>query len=155
MMICKNMKIVSRNVNGIRAVINKDFFPWLKSINPDIICLQEVKAFTHQIPPEVRFHFSDYDFVWHAGTRAGYAGTAIFYRKGLAVLGTRSQFDDACFHEDGRMTELSFSHAGKDFVLLNGYFPNGNPRSDGTEMLGYKLAFYERFREYVSTLRQN
>jgi exonuclease III len=47
----------------------------------DLICLQEVKAFEIQIPSEVRFYMSDYDYLWHNGTRPGYAGTAIFYKK--------------------------------------------------------------------------
>jgi exodeoxyribonuclease-3 len=123
--------------------------------NADIICLQEVKAFSSQIPPEVRFHLTNYDYLWHQGTRAGYAGTAIFYRKGLAIQEAKSHFDEQCFHEDGRVTELSFVYQEKSFTLLNCYFPNGNPRSDGTEMLGYKLAFYECFRNYLNTLRSN
>jgi exodeoxyribonuclease-3 len=64
------MKIASRNVNGLRSIITKDFFPRVKATNADIICLQEVKAFANQIPPEVRFILSDYEFLRHHGTRA-------------------------------------------------------------------------------------
>ena len=63
------MKIASRNVNGIRAVMHKDFFPWVKMNDPDIICLQEVKAFETQIPSEIRFYLSEYDYLWHHGKR--------------------------------------------------------------------------------------
>ncbi|MDR2416431.1 MAG: hypothetical protein LBD75_07760 [Candidatus Peribacteria bacterium] len=67
------MKITSRNVNGIRSVMNKGFFSRIKENNADIICLQEVKAFVNQIPPEIRFHLNDCDFLRHQGSRPGYA----------------------------------------------------------------------------------
>jgi len=63
------MKISSRNVNGIRAVLNKGFLDRVKQDQADIICLQEVKAFETQIPPEVRFFLADYQYLWHQGTR--------------------------------------------------------------------------------------
>ena len=59
------MKITSWNVNGIRAVLQKGFFDWIKENDADIICLQEVKAFENQIPPEVRFFLTNYEYVWH------------------------------------------------------------------------------------------
>ena len=63
------MIISSRNVNGIRSIINKGFFQRKETTNPDIICLQEVKAFENQIPPEIRFHLANYDYIWHHGNR--------------------------------------------------------------------------------------
>ncbi|MDR2540837.1 MAG: endonuclease/exonuclease/phosphatase family protein [Candidatus Peribacteria bacterium] len=104
------MKIASRNVNGIRAVINKDFFPRLKTKDPDILCLQEVKAFENQIPPEIRFHLSAYNYLRHHGTRPGYAGTAIFYKKEIPITEGKSEFSFPCFSEDGRTTQLNFTH---------------------------------------------
>jgi exonuclease III len=53
----------------------------VKENDADMICLQEVKAFEIQIPSEIRFHLSNYDYLWHKGTRPGYAGTAIFYKR--------------------------------------------------------------------------
>ncbi|MDR0282853.1 MAG: endonuclease/exonuclease/phosphatase family protein [Candidatus Peribacteria bacterium] len=129
------MKICSRNVNGIRAVLGKGFLDRVKQEQADIICLQEVKAFETQIPPEVRFFLTDYQYLWHRGTRPGYAGTAIFYRKNLEIIEKRSDFPIASFHEDGRVTELRFLYQEKEIVLLNFYVPNGNIRADGTEML--------------------
>ena len=107
----------------------------MKNNDADIICLQEVKAFANQIPPEVRFFLANYDYIRHQGTRPGYAGTAIFYRKGLAVREGKAHFEESSFHEDGRITQLNFSHHEQEIALLNCYFPNGNPRADGTEML--------------------
>jgi exodeoxyribonuclease-3 len=146
------MKITSRNVNGIRSVMNKDFFSRVKENDADIICLQEVKAFEHQIPPEIRFHLADYLYVRHHGTRPGYAGTAIFYKKTLPIIEKKSDFSTPCFSEDGRMTQLDFQYQGEEISLLNIYFPNGGTRADGTEMLSYKLEFYEKYRTYINEL---
>ena len=124
------MKIASRNVNGIRAVLHKDFFSRVKTHNPDILCLQEVKAFVSQIPPEIRFYLPDYDILRHAGTRAGYAGTAILYKKqgdatsSFTITEKKAEFTPACFQEDGRMTQLNFRFNEQEFALLNLYFPN-------------------------------
>ena len=149
------MKILSWNVNWIRAVIQKWFFDWVKENNPDIICLQEVKAFEIQIPSEIRFHLSDYDYLWHKWTRPGYAGTAIFWRKWMEIVEKKSDFDFHEFSDEGRVTELAFKYGETVIHLLNVYFPNGWDRADGTEMLSYKLDFYEKMRQYVQSIRDN
>ena len=122
------MKIISRNVNGIRAVLQKGFLDFVKQENPDILCLQEVKAFEHQMP-----------------------GTAIFYRKDLKIEKSLNSFDDCpIMNDDGRVTAIEWS----DFVLFNIYFPNGGDRADGTEMLSYKLKFYQDYQQEVQRLIQ-
>ena len=85
------MKIISRNINWIRAVIQKWFFDFIKNENPDIICLQETKAFETQIPTELRFHLSDYDYIWHKWTRPWYAGTTIFFKKNIQIKEEKSK----------------------------------------------------------------
>jgi exodeoxyribonuclease-3 len=137
------MKILSRNVNGIRAVMKKGFFELMQQENPDILCLQETKAFSHQMPGE--FNFLNYPHIcWHAGERPGYAGTAIASR--LPWHNHANTFEHSKkFHEDGRVTETEFD----DFTLLNVYFPNGGTRADGTEMLTYKLAVYDELSAYI------
>lgn len=146
------MKITSRNVNGIRAVIKKWFDEWIRQDNPDIFCIQETKAFETQIPAEFKYLMKDYDYIRHSGTRPGYAGTAIFYKKELNVLDKKNHFEEIeKFHEDGRVVEVKL----KNFTLLNIYFPNGWTKADGTEMLSYKLDFYEKFIHYINTLRSN
>ena len=67
------MKISSWNVNGIRAVLGKGFYEWVKKDNPDVLCIQETKAFETQLPPDFRYHLQDYDWIWHAGERPGYS----------------------------------------------------------------------------------
>ena len=149
------MKILSWNVNWIRAVIQKWFFDWVKENDPDFICLQEVKAFEIQIPAEIRFHLSDYDYLWHQGTRPGYAWTAIFFKKWIEIVEKKSDFSFHEFSDEGRVTEVAFRYREKVVHLLNVYFPNGWDRADGTEMLSYKLDFYEKMRQYVQWLRDS
>lgn len=144
------MKIASRNVNGIRAVIGKWFYDRVKQHDSDIICLQEVKSFESQLPPEFAYHMTEYDWVRHAWEKPGYSGVATFYKKNLAFISWLSRFESMeYFHEEGRVVETKF----QDFTLLNIYFPNGGERADGTEMLSYKLKFYEYFIDYINKLR--
>ncbi|MDP2090029.1 MAG: exodeoxyribonuclease III [Candidatus Gracilibacteria bacterium] len=142
------MKIISWNVNGIRAVAKKGFKEFVEKYSPDILCIQETKAFEDQFIKELG-GLEGYRYVWHTGTRAGYAGTAIFYKQELKVLDTKNHFGEIeHFHEDGRITEVEFDN----FVLLNGYYPNGGTRADGTEMVDYKLEFYDHIISYANKL---
>ena len=145
------MKIISWNVNGIRAVAKKwlkDFVEWE---SPDILCIQETKAFEDQFLKDV-WELEWYNYLWHAWERAWYAWTAIFYKENLEVKDTKKHFDEIeHFHTDGRMTEIDFW----DFVLINGYFPNGWTRADGTEMVTYKLDFYNHLIDYSRRLKQD
>ena len=144
------MRIASWNVNGIRAVVQKGFYEWVAENDWDIICIQEPKAFESQLPPEFRYHMKNYDWVWHAGQKPGYAWVVTFYKKELPCIGSVNHFPHSTqFHEDGRVVETKF----KDFTLLNIYFPNGGEKADGTEMLSYKLEFYEKYRNYIWDLR--
>lgn len=177
------MKIASRNVNGIRAVTGKGFYNRVKENNRDVICLQETKAFEHQLPAEFRYHMNEYNRVWHSGEKPGYAGTATLYKKNLNLISSKSHFEDIeKFHEDGRVVETKFVFGHREVsmtdeewndvaildneskiaslrsqwqvvTLLNIYFPNGWERADGTEMLSYKLEFYEHLIHYINKLR--
>ncbi len=142
------MKIVTWNVNGIRAVAKKGLLDWIKKEDADIICLQETKAFPNDLPEELK-NPKGYHAVWHSGTRKGYAGTLILSKE--EPISSQSKFDIPEFHEDGRITQAEF----KDFTLLNIYFPNGGTRADGTEMLTYKLKFYDHILAYVNKLRES
>lgn len=140
------MKILSRNVNGIRAVMKKDptFLDIMKKEDADIFCLQETKAFHHQMPPELRT-LEQNNVCRHAGERPGYAGTAIFAKQWfIASCNTFSHSDK--FHEHGRITEVELANK---ILLINWYFPNGWTRADGTEMLTYKLVFYDELETYL------
>ncbi|PZM81962.1 exodeoxyribonuclease III [Candidatus Gracilibacteria bacterium] len=145
------MKIISWNVNGIRAVAKKGFKEFVYDENPDILCIQETKAFEEQFLKDLG-ELEGYKYIWHTGTRAGYAGTAIFYKEDLKTIDLKNDFESSHFTEDGRVTEIEFFYNDKHIVLLNGYFPNGGTRADGTEMLTYKLEFYDELIKYVNNL---
>ncbi len=142
------MKIISWNVNWIRAVIKKWFKEFVNKEKPDILCLQETKAFENQFLKEV-WELEWYKYIWHSWTRAWYAWTAIFYKKELKVIDTKNNFwEIEHFHDDWRITEIEFD----DFVLINWYYPNWWTRADWTEMLDYKLEFYNKIIDYSNKI---
>ena len=152
-MLNTQLKIITWNVNGIRAVAKKWFKDFVITQNPDILCLQETKAFEEQFLKEV-WKLEWYNYVWHKWTRAWYAGTVIFYKKELECISVKNEFWDINhFHDDGRMTQIDFMYKEKHIVLMNWYFPNGWTRADWTEMLSYKLDFYTHLMAYTQQLK--
>jgi len=149
------MKIISWNVNGIRAVAKKWFREFVIEENPDILCLQETKAFEEQFLKEV-WELEWYNYIWHSGTRAWYAWTAIFYKKDIEVLNTKNLFDEIeHFHSDWRVTEIEFIKDQKNIVLMNWYFPNWWTRANWEEMLTYKLKFYDKLIDYTRKIKES
>lgn len=140
------MRILSWNVNGIRSIVTKGFIQTIQQLDPDVICLQETKAFLTQCPVEIQS--LGYTVCRHAGTRPGYAGTAILTRQ--LPQHTCSIFEHTMFHEDGRVTEVCLG----DTCIINIYFPNGGSRADGTEMLTYKLKFYDTLIQYLNSKKE-
>lgn len=140
------MKIISWNVNWIRAVAKKWFKDFIRKENPDILCIQETKAFEEQFLKDV-WNIDWYDYVWHTWERAWYAWTAIFYKKELKIIDKKNHFEEIeHFHTDWRITEIKF----ENFTLINWYFPNWWTRADWTEMLTYKLDFYTKIIDYLN-----
>ena len=132
------MKIISWNVNGIRACMGKGFVEFIRSINPDIICLQEVKA--DEISANLTL--AGYERYWNSAKKKGYYGTAI-YTKSKAkeiLLGMNGSFED-----EGRIITLSYS----DFYLINCYSPHSR-RDLGH--LNYKHEFNCALNNYVRCL---
>lgn len=127
------IKILSWNVNGIRAALKKGFLPWLAKESPDILCLQETKALPNQLPPELLYP-PGYEALWNSALRLGYSGVATFTKE--KPLSVKKGFGTARFDEEGRVLETEF----KDFSLFNIYFPNGKMNE---ERLRYKMEFYE------------
>jgi exodeoxyribonuclease-3 len=136
------MRIVSWNVNGIRAVAGKGFADVVKAMNADIIRIQETKAQIDQLGPEIT-NLGGYKSWFYSAERKGYSGTALYSRiepeNVTFGLGT-DEFD----HE-GRTICADF---GK-FVLFNIYFPNGGR---GDDYVKFKLRFYDCFLERVRDL---
>jgi exodeoxyribonuclease-3 len=138
------VKILSWNVNGVRAVIKKGFLDWLKKESPDILCLQEVKALPTQVDPAVLRH-PEYQVGWNAALRLGYSGVATFSKTKPAA--EKKGFGIARFDDEGRVLETDF---GK-FTLLNIYFPNGKMNA---ERLQYKMDFYDAALNYFTKLKK-
>jgi exodeoxyribonuclease-3 len=126
-------RITSWNVNGLRAVLNKNGFDWLMSVSPDILCLQEIKAQPHQISEDQLKVFEGFQADWNPARRPGYSGVLTLARK--AALESRMGLIDERFHGEGRVLVSRYP----DFYLYNIYFPNGQ-RDHGR--LNYKLDFY-------------
>jgi exodeoxyribonuclease-3 len=140
------MRILSWNVNGIRAVEKKGFLGWLSGESPDVLCLQETKARPDQLSEEllnpVDKTGKPYKTYWASAKKPGYSGTAIFSKKeplDLKPLGI-AEFDD-----EGRVLQAFF----KSFVLISAYFPNSQ---EGGARLGYKLAFCDAILKYCNEL---
>ena len=137
------MKILSWNVNGIRAADRKGLFNWLKKESPDILCLQEIKALPEQVPPHLRNAPGYYIFL-NSAERKGYSGVATFTKE--RPLEIKNGFGIEKFDKEGRMLITEYP----SFVLFNIYFPNGK-RND--ERLDYKLNFYDTFLGYADNLK--
>ena len=137
------VKIVSWNVNGIRAVGTKEALKWVDEANIDILCLQEIKALESQVPDNL-FDKKFEEQNVSSAAKKGYSGV-------LTWSDLNAEFSDTAKHidelDEGRIVETHYD----EFVLFNVYFPNGQA-SD--ERLEYKMAFYERFLAYTEALRE-
>ena len=138
----KTTKLITWNVNGLRAVLGKKGFDWVWEENPDVVCLQEIKSRPDQLTEEQR-NFPGYEAVWNPAERAGYSGVATFLR--TPALETRLGMDAPRFDVEGRV--ISTLHPG--FRLFNIYFPNGQR---GKDRLDYKLDFYAYLLEQCDAL---
>jgi len=142
-------------VNWIRAVAKKWFKEFVKLENPDILCLQETKAFEDQFLKDV-WELEWYNYIWHSGERAWYAWTVIFYKKDIEIINKKNNFDEIeHFHSDWRVTEIEFTRNGENVVLMNGYFPNWWTRASWEEMLTYKLDFYDKLIDYTRKIKDS
>ena len=126
------MKIVSWNVNGLRAVLTKGALNWALDQEPDVVCLQEIKAHPDQLTEE-QGRFPGYEVIWNPAQKLGYSGVATFLR--TPAMEIQRGMDMHRFDVEGRI--ISTIHP--EFRLFNVYFPNGQR---GKERLEYKLNFY-------------
>ncbi|MFQ5952546.1 MAG: exodeoxyribonuclease III [Candidatus Omnitrophota bacterium] len=140
----ENMRIISWNVNGLRAVLEKGFLGWLTKESPDVLCLQETKALPDQLKASVTSP-AGYTTYWNNPVKKGYAGVAVFTAK--KPVSVKNDFSVESFNTEGRALILDF----KEFILINVYFPNGRM---GPDRLEYKLKFYDRFLEFVDGLKK-
>ncbi|MCK4902656.1 MAG: exodeoxyribonuclease III [Thermoplasmatales archaeon] len=137
------MKILSWNINGIRASDRKGLFDWFKTESPDILCLQEIKALPEQVPPHLR-NSPGYHNFFNSAERKGYSGVATFSKE--KPLDVKKGFGIEKFDAEGRGLITEFP----SFTLFNIYFPNGKKNQ---ERLDYKLDFYDTFLGYADNLK--
>ena len=137
------MKIISYNVNGIRAAISKGFIEWLKSANPDVICLQEIKATEDQIPTD-EITAAGYPFQYYfSAQKKGYSGVAILCKTAPknVVFGTGIENMDF----EGRNLRVDFD----SLSIMSMYLPSGT----NIDRLGYKFQYMDTIQEYIVNLR--
>lgn len=166
------MKLISWNVNGIRAVVKKGFADFLKSEKPDILCLQEIKISATAREKEI-FDFAGYQEFWHSAARPGYSGTMTLVKNSLLPLNkgesggvglgkqkrplptSPSKGEGNLFvglvefpdDPEGRVQILEF----KNFFLANVYFPNANHE---LSRLDFKLRFNDRLLKFLKKLEK-
>ena len=137
------MRLISWNVNGIRAIAKKGFLNWVAVAQPDMLCIQETKAWQEQVPPEVQSPIGFHSY-WSQPSKKGYSGVATFTNERPIQVARSIGVDE--FDSEGRVVMTGFD----DFSLFNVYFPNGKA---SPERLRYKLAFYDRFLEVIEKER--
>ena len=136
------VRILSWNVNGIRAAYKKGLLNWFSKEKPDILCVQEIKAVKEQLSDDL-INVDGYASYFSSAERKGYSGTATYTKvnpvKVVNGIGIKK------FDSEGRFLVTDFT----DFILFNIYFPNGKAKE---ERLQYKMDFYEAFLKYLKKL---
>lgn len=138
------MKIISYNVNGIRAAITKGFLEWLVQANPDVICLQEIKA-TSDVIPQEDITAAGYPFQYYfSADKKGYSGVAILCKKEPKniVYGTGIQHYDF----EGRNLRVDFEQVS----IMSLYLPSGT----NVDRLDYKFEYMDGFQKYINNLKK-
>jgi len=136
------MKILSYNVNGIRAAIRKGFLEWLQAASPDVICLQEIKATEDQIPVE-EITAAGYAYqYYYPAQKKGYSGVAILSKKEPKQVVFGTGIDHMDF--EGRNLRADFD----DFSVMSLYLPSGT----NIDRLDYKFRYMDEFRTYINEL---
>ena len=138
------MKILSWNVNGIRAVYKRGFVDWLKESQAHIVCLQEIKAQPEQLPFDLT-QLNKYFSYFNSATKKGYGGVAVYTQEKPKKIEFNLGFKR--FDQEGRFLKLDFP----DFSLINLYLPHGGRKK---ENYGYKLEVYERLIKYLESLKK-
>ena len=135
------MKLISWNVNGLRACMGKGFLEVLEGESPDVICLQETKMQREQAD----FDFPGYREFWYSAEKKGYSGTAIFSKTEPVSVEYGMGVED--YDREGRLIAAEY----EDFILVTIYTPNSQR---GLERLGFRMEFEDRLREFLARLRQ-
>lgn len=137
------MKIISYNVNGVRAAMAKGLTEWLKNANPDVLCLQEIKALESQIE-KTAFEDLGYKYqYWHSAEKKGYSGVAILskIKPNHVEVGSGINYMDI----EGRILRADFDTVS----VMSLYLPSGT----NIERLDFKFTFMDDFQDYINQLK--
>ena len=135
------MKLISWNVNGIRACLNKGFSDFFKEVKADIFCLQETKC----QPEQINLEFEGYTSYWNSAERKGYSGTAIFTKKQPVNVTYGIGIEE--HDKEGRIITLEF----ENFYLVTNYTPNAKRE---LERLDYRMVWEDEIRKYLLELNK-
>lgn len=139
------MRIISWNVNGLRAIYKKDKWSQIFDLKPDIFCLQETKANPDQLPEDVLRPTGFHAYFDSPKEKKGYSGVAIYSK--TEPIKVQYHMGKPTLDNEGRLVAAYYA----DFVLINVYFPNGG---GGPERLKYKLDFYAEFLKFIEKTRK-
>ena len=138
------MKILSYNVNGIRAAMRKDILPWLQTTDADVVCIQETKATKEQVDLEA-IQAAGYPYhYWFSAQKKGYSGVAIFCKQEPTHVAYGTGIESMDF--EGRNIRVDF----KEVSIMSLYLPSGT----NSARLEHKLEYMALFQEYVNTLKE-
>ncbi|WP_248724827.1 exodeoxyribonuclease III [Seonamhaeicola sp. ML3] len=139
------MKIISYNVNGIRAAVNKGFLDWLKAANPDVICLQEIKALKEQLDLSL-FEEVGYNYhYWFSAQKKGYSGVAILSKTEPNHIEYGTGIESMDF--EGRNLRIDFDNVS----IMSLYLPSGI----NIARLEHKLEYMAMFQDYINNLKKS
>ena len=137
-------RLVSWNVNGIRAVVRKGFLEWLDAARPDVLGVQELKAQPDQVSLELQNPLGMYQTYFDWGERKGYSGVGLFTKR--PPLRVSNGLGVERFDSEGRLVQAEYD----DFTFITCYFPNGQ---SSEERLQFKLEYYDAFLDHIEALR--
>jgi exodeoxyribonuclease-3 len=142
------IKVLSYNINGIRAAQKKGLVDWIGQHHFDILCFQEVKADVEQVDL-TDFKALGYQYCWHSAEKKGYSGVATFFKEQPVSVSTGmdKKLNAAVYHSEGRILRVNF----KDWTLLNCYFPSG---TTGDVRQAVKMDFLKDFYDWVMELQR-
>ncbi|WP_185877533.1 exodeoxyribonuclease III [Blattabacterium cuenoti] len=140
------MKIISYNVNGIRSVINKGFVNWINKNNPDIICLQEIKAYSNQINTSIFDHIG-YNHYWHSSKRKGYSGVGILTKE--KPINIKYGIDIDIIDKEGRILRIDLKNS--KISVISVYIPSGSYIKNRLE---FKFFFMDKFFSHIKKINK-
>lgn len=138
------MRIVSYNVNGIRAAMKKGFVEWMEQVQPDILCIQESKSQEGQVKEEL-FKELGYNMYWHSAEKKGYSGVITFSKEPADMIVSGMGMEK--YDNEGRVLRTDFG----DLTIINTYFPSG---SSSEERHAFKMEFLADFEPWITELKK-